>query len=155
MASIPPAWFFVVPLPLARSSDQRADQEVGMGRTSGASPAEEEHAESMLLNISNEMVRIYKEMFGRGPTKTRTDWAGPDALLCTLRETFTPAERSLVALGEHQRLRDIRLFFQHAAKNNFVEAVERITGRKVSAFVSGVDTTQDVASELFYLEPRE
>ena len=28
--------------------------------------------QGMLSTISNEMVRLYKEQFGRGPTKTRT-----------------------------------------------------------------------------------
>jgi uncharacterized protein YbcI len=112
-----------------------------------------ERPDSTLLQISNEMVRIYKETFGRGPTKTRTDWAGPDALLCTLRDTFTPVEKNMQKMGEHQRLRDIRLFFQYAAEDTFIEAVERLTARKVVSFISGVDTRRDVACELFYLEP--
>ena len=56
------------------------------------------------------MVRLYKELFGRGPTKARSYFAGPDVLVCILRETFTPAERSLVAMGEKQRVRDARVF---------------------------------------------
>ena len=32
------------------------------------------------LELCNEMVWIYKEIFGRGPTRTRADWAGRDAL---------------------------------------------------------------------------
>jgi hypothetical protein len=51
--------------------------------------------QGMLSTISNEMVRIYNEQFGRGPTKTRTRWAGPDVLVVTLEQTFTPAQRSL------------------------------------------------------------
>ena len=31
--------------------------------------------------------------------------------------------------------------------------VEQITGRKVRGFVSGIDTHQDIAAEVFYLEP--
>ena len=57
-------------------------------------------------------------------------------------------------LGEHQRLRDIRTFFQHAAEPDFVGTVERITGRRVRAFVSGTDTREDVSSEVFYLQPQ-
>jgi uncharacterized protein YbcI len=57
-------------------------------------------------------------------------------------------------MGEHQRLRDIRMFFQHASEDQFIETVERITGRKVRAFVSGIDTEHDISSEVFYLEPR-
>ena len=111
--------------------------------------------QSLLLTISNEMVRIYKEQFGRGPTKARTDWAGPDAVICTLRESFTPAERNLVAMGEHQRLRDTRMFFQYADEDKFIDSVEQVVGRKVVSFISGVDAKHDVSAELFYFAPRE
>lgn len=106
-----------------------------------------------LVEISTEMVRIYKEQYGRGPTKARTNYAGPDTLVCVLENTFTPAERNLQAMGEHQRLRDIRLFFQYAETATFVAAIERISGRRVRAFISGVDSNADVACELFVLEP--
>lgn len=74
--------------------------------------------ESLRAEISREMVRLYKELFGRGPTKARTEFAGPDIVICTLENTFTPAERSLVELGEHQRLRDTRMYFQYATHGN-------------------------------------
>ena len=106
-----------------------------------------------LAALSNAMVRLYKEQFGRGPTKARSVYAGRDALLCTLENSFTPAEAALVRMGEHQRLRDTRMFFQYATEEQFIGAVEEITGRKVRAFVSGVDAEKDVSSELFYLEP--
>jgi uncharacterized protein YbcI len=106
-----------------------------------------------LSAISNEMVRIYKEHFGRGPTKTRTVWAGPDNVLVTLEQTLTPAERKLVELGEQGRLRDLRLLFQYAEVADFCEPIERLTGRKVRAFVSGIDARADLASELFVLHP--
>jgi uncharacterized protein YbcI len=108
----------------------------------------------MLSAISNEMVRIYKEQFGRGPTKTRTNWAGSDILVVTLEETFTPAEHSLRRLGKHQELRDLRLLFQYAEVSHFCEPVERLTGRKVRAFISGMDTEADLATETFVLYPR-
>ena len=107
----------------------------------------------VLLQLSNEMVRIYKEIFGRGPTRARVDWAGPDTILCTLEDSLTPAERKMAELGEHERLRDTRTFFQHACEADFRESVEAITGRKVRAFVSGIDTNTDVSSEVFYFEP--
>ena len=106
-----------------------------------------------LLEVSNAMVRLYKELFGRGPTKARTNMAGPDTIVCTLENSLTRAEQNLADMGEHQRLRDARMFFQHASEGEFVRTVEEITGRKVRAFVSGMDTRQDLASEVFYLEP--
>jgi uncharacterized protein YbcI len=106
-----------------------------------------------LQQVSNAIVQIYKEQFGRGPTKARTEFAGPDTLVCVLQDTFTPAERNLQNMGEHQRLRDIRLLFQYAERSRFIDPVERITGRSVTAFISGIDTSTDAAVELFLLEP--
>jgi uncharacterized protein YbcI len=108
-----------------------------------------------LQELTNAMVRLYKELFGRGPTKARTDYAGPDTLLATIENSLTAAERTMVELNEGQRVREIRMFFQDANEGDFREAVEQITGRKVRAFVSGMDTRHDVSSEVFYLEPVE
>jgi len=117
------------------------------------SVAQEQSApDSIRAEISREMVRLYKEVFGRGPTKARTEFAGPDIVICTLENSLTLAERKLVELGEHQRLRDTRMYFQHATENQFREVIERITGRRVRAFVSGIDTVVDVSSEVFHLE---
>jgi uncharacterized protein YbcI len=115
----------------------------------------EQHRKPVPLAISNAMVKLYKEMFGRGPTRARTNFAGSDIVVCTLRDTLTPAERNMVKLGEDQRLRDVRMFFQYASEEQLRTVVEEITGRKVVAFVSGLDTGQDVATEVFYLEPQE
>jgi uncharacterized protein YbcI len=100
------------------------------------------------------MVRLYKEQFGRGPTKVRTDFAGPDIVICTLEDSLTPAERRLAELGEHQRLRDTRMYFQYASESEFCAVIEATLTRRVRAFVSGIDTAEDVSSEVFYLEPR-
>ena len=108
---------------------------------------------STLMEISTAMVALYKAQFGRGPTRARTEWAGPDTIVVLLEDTLTPAERNLVSLGEHQRLRDVRLFFQYASEEEFRAPVERAAGRRVRAFVSGIDTGEDVAVELFVLEP--
>ena len=107
----------------------------------------------MLSALSNEVVALYKTQLGRGPTKARADWAGPDALLVTLEDSLMPAEQRLVEMEEHGRLRDTRTFFQYATEKEFVEVAERISKRRVRAFVSGIDTAADVSSEVFYLEP--
>jgi uncharacterized protein YbcI len=98
-------------------------------------------------------VHLYKELFGRGPTKARASYAGPDLLVATLENSLTRIERTMADAGEHERLRDLRMHFQYLGEDDFVGIVEQITGRKVRAFVSGMDTKHDVASELFYFEP--
>ena len=117
------------------------------------SPETAAHEYSVLAEISREMVGLYKQQFGRGPTGARTNFAGPDIVICTLEDSFTPAEHKLAELGEHQRLRDTRLYFQHATEEDFRSVIERILGRKVRAFNSSVDTETDVSVEVFHLEP--
>jgi uncharacterized protein YbcI len=110
-------------------------------------------ARSPLLQISNAMVRLYKEAFGRGPTKARAQFAGPDLLVVVLEDSLTVTERNLVAMDEHDRLTESRLFFQRALEHRFRAVVEETLGRKTVAFISGIDPRHDVAVELFTLEP--
>lgn len=120
--------------------------------TDGDGPIEDQG--SPLAMISAEMVRIYKEQFGRGPTKARASWAGRDTLIIVLEDTLTPAERNLVTLGEYARLRETRTLFQNAWVAQFCEPVERGTGRKVRAFISGIDAQSDgTSAEVFVLHP--
>jgi uncharacterized protein YbcI len=109
--------------------------------------------QSAAMQVSNAMIRLYKELFGRGPTSARTDFIGSDVVICTLKDTLTPAERSLADMGEHQRLRDTRLYFQYATEERFRGEIERIVGRKTTTFISGMDTREDISVEYFGLEP--
>lgn len=109
---------------------------------------------SPLLQISNAMVRLYKEAYGRGPTKARAQFAGPDTLVILLEDTMTVVDRNLAAMGEHERLRESRLFFQHALEDQFRAVIENTLGRRTVAFISGIDSRHDVAIEVFTLEPQ-
>jgi uncharacterized protein YbcI len=109
---------------------------------------------SVLMEVSDAIVGLYKEQFGRGPTRARTHWCGDDVLTVILEETLTPAERNLVRMGEHQRLRDLRTFFQYASVREFCTPIEQLTGRKVRSFISGIDTEVDgLSAEVFVLQP--
>jgi uncharacterized protein YbcI len=119
---------------------------------SAETPAERRGIQT--AELSNAMVAIYKDQFGRGPTKAHTVFATNDLVVCTLESSLTPSERAMLELDEHQRVREIRMFFQHASEKDFVDTVERMTGRQVRAFVSGIDAHQDVATEVFYLRPQ-
>jgi uncharacterized protein YbcI len=109
--------------------------------------------QSPLAQISTAMVRIYKEHFGRGPTKVRSAYAGPDVVVCVLEDTLTAPEITLKELGELGRLRELRMVFQYSLDDQFKAAVESILQRKVKAFISGMDAQSGIASEVFVLEP--
>jgi uncharacterized protein YbcI len=127
-------------------SDVRANN--GDGDVEGASAG-------TLRQISQAMVRIYKEQFGRGPESVRTRFSGPDAILSILENSLTPVERSMLKAGDEQALRDTRTKLQHATEAVFRAEVERITGRRVIGFMSGIDVRNDISCEVFTLEPRD
>lgn len=108
---------------------------------------------SQLTRITRAMVAIYKDQFGRGPRYAHSHYASQDSIVCFLEGSLTPIEHTLAGLGEHQRLRDIRLLFQYAAEDSFRDAVESITGRRVIGFISGLDTKADISTEVFVLAP--
>jgi uncharacterized protein YbcI len=106
-----------------------------------------------LAEISRAMMLVYAEQFGREPERAHSHYVDTDSIACFLRGTLTRAERRLTTLDEHQRLRDMRMLFQYSAEDEFRAAIEEITGRTVIAFISGIDTRSDIASEIFMLEP--
>jgi uncharacterized protein YbcI len=109
---------------------------------------------SPLLAVSNVMVKLHKAQFGRGPTKARAHFAGPDTLVCVLSDLLLPAERKLVEMGNQERVINSRTWFQYATRPEFITAVEQIVQRKVIAFASGIDPDNDTAYETFSFEPR-
>jgi uncharacterized protein YbcI len=112
----------------------------------------EESKQSTLAQVSNAMVALHKEQFGRGPTKARSDFAGRDVLVCTLEDILLPAEVKMASMGEQKGVRDTRTSFQAATAPEFISVVETITQRKVRAFASGIDVENSTAFETFQFE---
>ena len=108
---------------------------------------------SPLLQISNAMVRLYKEAFGRGPTKARAQFIGNDTLIVVLEDSLTVMERNQLAICQQGRLREARLGIQDAMERKLRAAVEEVLGRRTVAFISGIDPRHDISIELFTLEP--
>jgi len=112
-------------------------------------PSSEHDGTSSLQAVSRAMVALHKEQFGRGPTEARSNFAGADVLVCTLRDALLPAERKMVEMGQQTRVRESRIAFQAATQPEFVTAVEQIVDRQVIAFSSGVDPDANVVFEIF------
>jgi uncharacterized protein YbcI len=105
-----------------------------------------------MTTVSNTLVALHKEQFGRGPTGARSYFAGPDILVCVLEGALLPAEAALVKMGEQQRVRDARLFMQVATADRFTAKIEEIVGRKVYSFTSSLDPDNAIAFEIFVFE---
>lgn len=106
----------------------------------------------MLAELSNVIVRAYRDALGRGPTRARTHHANHDLLVCVLQDTLTPAERQLIADGRHEEVRTTRALITHTIEPQLRAAVEQLCGRRVISVVSGFNPWEDIASEAFLLE---
>jgi uncharacterized protein YbcI len=103
--------------------------------------------------VSTALVALHKEQFGRGPTRARSHFAGPDTLVCVLRDALLPAEQAMVDMGESQRVRESRMWFQVATAQRFITVVEGIVHRQVFSFASASDPDRGVVMEIFVFEP--
>ncbi len=103
--------------------------------------------------IATRIVRLQSEYYGKGPTKAKT-YITEDVVVVVLEETFTKAERTLVARGETEAIQQIRRRFQQAMADEFKGIVEQATGRVVRAFLSETNLEADVSVEFFLLGDR-
>jgi uncharacterized protein YbcI len=107
----------------------------------------------LLAEVTNAIVQLHRAHYGKGPTRSKS-YLLDDVLICVMRDVFTTVERTLVEAGEHAKVRETRLAFQDAMRDRFTEAVEQIVGRRVLGFTTQVLLEEEVAIEVFVLEPR-
>jgi uncharacterized protein YbcI len=106
----------------------------------------------LAVAISNAVLHCTREYTGRGPTKARTT-IGNDIIVTRLEDTLTKGERSLADSGKGDMVLDIRRCFQMTMREELVGEIEKLTGRKVIAFMSDNHIEPDMGVEIFILEP--
>ena len=107
-----------------------------------------------LAAVSNAIVGIFSEYYGRGPTKAKT-YAFDNYVFTVLEDILTTVENTLVTEGHEDLVRQVRLTFQGAVARRFKEAVSTATGRPVIAYHSQVVFDPPMGFEIFVLEPDE
>ena len=112
---------------------------------------EAERGPTINAQISNAMVGLKKEFYGRGPTKAKT-YVNDNYVFCILEGGLTRNEETLLAAGEEKLVREYRLRFQEVMAGPTTEAIERITGRKVVGYHSQVVFDPEFGFELFVLD---
>lgn len=117
-------------------------------------PDERQQYGGRLAEVSNAVVGIFSECYGRGPTKAKS-YLFDDYLFVVLEDIFTTVEKTLVQKGEEDLVRQVRLTFQDAVSKRFIEAVEGAIGRKVQTYHSQVTFHPARGFEIFVLEPEE
>jgi uncharacterized protein YbcI len=108
----------------------------------------------VLTAISDGMVALLKEFYGRGPTRTKSYYED-DLVVCVLRGGFSRVEQTLLEGGRSAAVIQQRIEFQELMRERFEGVIERATGRQVIGFMSGNQQHPDMMCEVFVLAPTD
>ena len=119
-------------------------------------PPEQQQVErgEILTAISDGLVSLLKEFYGRGPTRAKT-YYDDDLVVCLLRGGFTRVEKTLLEGGRSRAVIEQRMAFQEVMRERFEGVIERATGRRVIGFMSGNQQHPDIMCEIFILAPTD
>ena len=107
--------------------------------------------DALTAAISASMVALYARHYGHDRT-TATTYINDNVVVCVLEAILSTDESTLVAAGSERDVIDGRVAFQEGMEDEFTDEIERLTRRRVTAFLSANQTTPGVACELFFLE---
>lgn len=99
------------------------------------------------------MVALHERYHHRKPVTAKTQLLGEDLLVCLMGGVYTDVEKTMIELQKSTTVQQTRSEFQQAMQHRFIEAVERLSGRRVLAFVSNSHVGPDLEMELFVLTP--
>jgi uncharacterized protein YbcI len=101
-------------------------------------------------HLSTALVKLYREIFGRGPVKTAT-YAFDAGYVTFLREVLAPHERVLVLGGRPDLVCETRMAIRTAERERLIAEVQRLTGRPVLHDSFQFQPERDLAIELFWM----
>jgi uncharacterized protein YbcI len=107
-----------------------------------------------LTAISDGLVALLKEYYGKGPTQAKTYYQD-DLVVCLLRGGFTRVEQTLHEGGRGEAVIHQRMAFQEVMRQRFEAVVEHATHRRVIGFMSGNQQHPDMICEVFILAPSD
>jgi uncharacterized protein YbcI len=100
--------------------------------------------------ISNAVMRLMNELYGKGAARTRT-FLGDEHVFCAMEGVLTAVERTLVEAGETDLVRELRTRFIHMVRPVFAAEVGRLLGRHVLALESQLVFDPDTLFLIFVL----
>jgi uncharacterized protein YbcI len=101
--------------------------------------------------LTKALVGIQTEHLGRGPANAVTFHRG-NVVVAVAHDVLTNAEKVLAENGNHDDVSGFRELFRQMMEPDFRAAVERLTGRRVIAFLGANNLKPDVTAEIFVLD---
>ena len=104
--------------------------------------------------VSNGIVQLFAEHYGRGPTRAKTYILDDRFVITVIEDSLTTVEQTLAEADHKALVREVRLTFQEAMADAFIGVVERELGRKVIAYHSQITFDPSIGFEVFVLAPQ-
>ena len=110
--------------------------------------------EVLLTAVSDAMSALHERYHHRVPAAVKTQMMDDEVLVCIMGGVYTEVEKTMIELQRQTVVQETRSAFQNAMKSTFIKKVERLSGRRVTAFISNSHVGPDLEIELFMLAPR-
>ena len=109
--------------------------------------------DELLEAVTAAMVALHQRYYGRRPVTARSQLMGDDVLACVMGGVYTEVEQTMIEIQRSAVVQETRSAFQQTMQHRFIDDVQRLTGRRVLAFISNHHVGPDIEIELFVLAP--
>ena len=109
--------------------------------------------DELLAAVTDALVALHKRYHKREPVTAKSMLMSNELLACVMGGVYTEVEKTMIELEHHTIVQETRSAFQVAMQDRFIAEVERLSGRRVLAFISNCHVGPDLEVELFVLEP--
>jgi uncharacterized protein YbcI len=110
--------------------------------------------EELLTAVTKEMVAMHERYHHRVPASAKTQLLEDDLLAVVMGGVYSDVEKTMIELQRSTLVQETRSAFQETMQPRFIDAIERLSGREVLAFISNSHVGPDLEIELFVLRSR-
>jgi len=109
--------------------------------------------DELLEAVTDSMVALHQRYHRRAPVTAKSQLMGDELLACIMGGVYTDVEKTMIELQRHTVVQETRSAFQAAMQDRFINEVQRLSGRRVTLFISNSHVGPDLEIELFVLAP--
>ena len=109
--------------------------------------------DALLEAVTDSMVALHEQYYHRAPVTVKTQLMGDELLACVMGGVYTAVEKTMIELQRQTVVQETRSAFQTAMQDTFITEVQRLSGRRVTTFISNCHVGPDLEVELFVLAP--
>jgi uncharacterized protein YbcI len=109
--------------------------------------------DALLEAVTDSMVALHERYHHRAPVTAKTVLMSDELLAVVMGDVYTDVEKTMIELQRQTTVQETRSAFQDAMQHKFISEIQRLSGRRVTLFVSNSHVGPDLEIELFVLAP--